>query len=86
MKRLSLAIAAAWLAASSAPGFADQPGPDWISADRVIQKLTEKGYTNISKVEADDGRWEAKAVLNGARQKVYLDPRTGEVVGHKPTR
>ncbi|MGB3867524.1 MAG: PepSY domain-containing protein [Xanthobacteraceae bacterium] len=87
MKKTSMTIAAAMLAASTATSLADQtPGADWMTADKVIQKLMEKGYTNISKLEADDGRWEAKATLNGARQKVYLDPRSGEVVGQKPTR
>lgn len=88
MKSLTIAVIAATIMAFSAGrAVAGQtPGSDWIPADKVIQKLMEKGYSNISKLEADDGRWEAKATLNGARQKIYLDPRSGEIVGHKPTR
>ncbi|HWW47605.1 MAG TPA: PepSY domain-containing protein [Xanthobacteraceae bacterium] len=87
MKLRPLALAAA-VAALSAAGaaHADQPGADWLTADQVIQKLMAQGYTNISSLEADNGRWEAKAVLNGARQKIYLEPRTGQVLGHKPTK
>lgn len=86
MKNLPAAIVAALFVLSPAAALADQPGADWMPMDQVIQKLMAKGYTNISKLEADDGRWEAKAMLNGARQKLYLDPRSGEVIGQKPTR
>ena len=87
MKIRFVAVAATAMAlAFTSLAHAGQPGADWLRADQVIQKLMEKGYTNISSLEADEGRWEAKAMLNGARQKVYLDPRSGEVVGHKPTR
>jgi hypothetical protein len=87
MKIRHVAVATMMLVlAATSFAYADQPGSDWMPADQAIQKLMEKGYTDVSKLEADDGRWEAKAMLNGVRQKVYLDPRSGEVVGHKPAR
>jgi hypothetical protein len=87
MRTRYVAVAAMMLyLAASSFAYADQPGSDWMPADQVIQQLMGKGYTDVSKLEADDGRWEAKATLNGVRQKVYLDPHSGEVVGHKPAR
>ena len=60
--------------------YADRPGADWISAATVIEKVTAKGYSNIGKVEADDGHWEVKATLNGVRYELDVDPRTGEII------
>lgn len=63
--------------------YADQPGTDWMPADQVIQKLTAQGYTNFSKVEADDGHWELEADLKGVRYDLEVDPKSGEVTKSK---
>ncbi len=84
MKNLSMAIAAALLAASSATTFADQPGADWMPADKVVQQLTAKGYSNFSRLEADDGHWELEADLKGVRYDLHVDPKTGEVIKSEP--
>jgi hypothetical protein len=62
---------------------ADRPGADWLKPEQVIQKLTAKGYSNFSKIEADDGFWEVEAELNGVRYDIDVDPKTGEVVKSK---
>jgi len=77
IRYVAIAMAAAMAAAGLA--HADQPGADWMHADQVIQKLTAKGYTNFSKVEADDGHWELEADLKGVRYDLHVDPKSGEI-------
>ncbi|MBN9147472.1 MULTISPECIES: PepSY domain-containing protein [unclassified Nitrobacter] len=77
IRYVAIAMAAAMAAAGLA--HADQPGADWMPADQVIQKLTAKGYTNFSKVEADDGHWELEADLKGVRYDLHVDPKSGEI-------
>lgn len=72
-----------WAAATS-PAHADQPGADWMKSDQVIEKLTAQGYTNFSKVEADDGHWELEADLKGVRYDLSVDPKSGEVIKSEP--
>ena len=84
MKMRFAAAATAWVLAASGLAHADQPGTDWIPADQVIQKLTGKGYTNFSKVEADDGYWELEADLNGVRYDLHVDPKSGEITKSEP--
>ena len=35
---------------------ADQPGPDWMPAQQVIEQVLKSGYTQVTELEADDGR------------------------------
>ena len=75
------ALLAAGLAAlAAAPARADDaPGRDWIPIDRALAALSEAGYTDVRGLEADDGVWEGKAVKDGWRVKVTVDPRSGAV-------
>jgi hypothetical protein len=41
-------------------GLADQPGPDWMPAQHVIAKALNSGYTTVTELKADDGRWEGR--------------------------
>jgi uncharacterized membrane protein YkoI len=84
MKIRYAAVAAMTLGLASSFARADQPGADWMKADQVTQKLTAKGYTNFSKVEADDGHWELEADLKGIRYDLHVDPKTGEVTKSEP--
>lgn len=78
------AFAAALIALGSSAAMArDQPGPDWITKEQAMQKLTAAGYTNVTGLKADDGRWEGKGVKNGKIMEFQLDPRTGAVVKEK---
>jgi hypothetical protein len=63
---------------------ADQPGPDWMPAQQVIEKVLKSGYSQVSKIEADDGRWEGEGVKNGKKMDFHADPKTGEVTSEKP--
>lgn len=62
----------------------DRPGPDWIPAEQVRQKLMEAGYTSVTELEADDGHWEGEGVRNGVKMEFHADPRTGAVTREKP--
>ncbi|UFW45414.1 MULTISPECIES: PepSY domain-containing protein [Bradyrhizobium] len=62
---------------------ADQPGPDWLPIDQVKAKVMESGYTEVTKLEADDGRWEGKGIKNGQKMEFHADPRTGAIVKEK---
>jgi hypothetical protein len=63
---------------------ADQPGVDWMPAQQVIGSLLKSGYTQIWKIEADDGRWEGKGVKDGKTMKFHADPKTGVITSEKP--
>jgi hypothetical protein len=41
---------------------ADQPGPDWMPMEQVEAKVLQSGYSQVSKLEADDGRWEGDGI------------------------
>jgi Peptidase propeptide and YPEB domain len=62
----------------------DQPGPDWMGKDQVTHKLSAAGYSYITGLKADDGRWEGKAVHDGRIVKFRTDPETGAVISEKP--
>jgi hypothetical protein len=76
-------IAGAVLVAGAGVALADQPGADWITRDQVTQKLTAAGYTHITGLKADDGRWEGKGVKNGKIMKFHVDPRSGALTREK---
>lgn len=81
MKKLSVAIAVAGMVAMfSAAASADQPGADWLKPEQVTQRLAAAGYSNFSKLEADDGHWELEADLKGVRYDLKVDPKTAEVI------
>jgi uncharacterized membrane protein YkoI len=62
---------------------ADQPGTDWIPAQQVIEKALQSGYSQVPKLEADDGRWEGEGIKNGQKMDFHADPKTGEVMSEK---
>jgi hypothetical protein len=63
---------------------ADQPGPDWMPMEQVKAKVLQSGYTQVTKIEADDGRWEGEGIKNGQKMEFHADPKTGAVVFEKP--
>jgi hypothetical protein len=44
---------------------ADQPGPDWMPMEQGKAKVLQSGYSQVTKLEADDGRWEGEGIKNG---------------------
>ena len=46
---------------------ADTPGADWMAKEQVTKTLLDKGYSDIRKLEADDGHWEGYAIKDGRK-------------------
>jgi len=76
---LVLAVLATTVAAR-----ADKPGPDWMPAEKVIEKILQAGYSQVTKIEADDGRWEGEGIKNGKKMEFHADPKTGVITQEKP--
>ena len=75
-----LALALALNAGLSGFAMADQPGPDWLPIDQVKKALMAEGYTEISKLEADDGHWEGEGLkADGKRYEFHVDPQSGAI-------
>ena len=80
MKKLtSVAFAVALSAGSLSLARADQPGPDWMPAQQVIEQVLKSGYTQVTKLEADDGRWEGEGIKNGQKMAFQANPKTGVI-------
>ena len=62
---------------------ADQPGPDWMPAQKVIEQILKSGYTQVNKIEADDGRWEGEGIKDGKKMDFHADPKTGAITSEK---
>ena len=69
------------LLAAAIPAFADdeQPGTDWIPKEQVQQKVEAAGYTNVTRIKADDDYWEGKGVKNGQITEFHVDPHSGAI-------
>jgi Peptidase propeptide and YPEB domain/2-phosphosulpholactate phosphatase len=84
MKKLASVVFAAALSAVSVDlARADQPGPDWMPMEQVRAKVLQSGYTQVTKLEADDGRWEGEGIKNGQKMDFHADPKTGVITFEK---
>ena len=85
-KLASVAFAVALSAGSLNLARADQPGPDWMPAQQVIEQVLKSGYTQVTQLEADDGRWEGEGgegIKNGQKMDFHADPKTGVIIFEK---
>jgi hypothetical protein len=46
-------------------------------------KVIESGYTQVTKLKADDGRWEGEGIKNGQKMEFHADPKTGVIAREK---
>ena len=71
----------ALIGALSAPAWADQPGADWkVTQEQATATLKAAGYTQITKIEADDGHWEGEGLkADGKRYEFHVDPQSGAI-------
>jgi hypothetical protein len=86
MQFILMLSAIALSSALATPGaFAAPEGErSWLSIAQVHEKLQAAGYHNIEKIEREHGAYEARATdRNGQRIKVYLNPKTGEIMGSR---
>ncbi|QUS42055.1 PepSY domain-containing protein [Tardiphaga alba] len=74
---LGVLTAIGFCAIASTLAIADQPGADWITKDQAIQKLKSMSYTDVRKLDADDGHWEGDAVKDDKTYEIHMDPKTG---------
>ena len=54
--------------------------------EQVKAKVMESGYSQVTKLEADDGRWEGEGVKNGQKMEFHADPKSGAIVSEKADR
>ena len=83
MNKLTLIVAAVASLGSVNFANADQPGADWMPAEQVKQKILQSGYTQVTKLEADDGRWEGEGLKDGQKMDFHADPKTGAIISEK---
>ncbi|WP_159078692.1 PepSY domain-containing protein [Orrella marina] len=58
--------------------------PQWLSMNRIIDRIEAAGYTDIREVERERGGYEAEVRDDqGRKVKLYLDPRTGEIINSR---
>jgi hypothetical protein len=80
-RKLMLFATAILLAGFSLPALAEETGPDWMSQEEITKKLTETaGYSHVTRLEAEDNRWEGKGMKDGKLMEFKADPRTGAVL------
>lgn len=72
------------MGASSA--WADTPDADWkVSKDQAEATLKGAGYTQITKIEADDGHWEGEGIKGDGKQYEFqVDPHDGKIIKDEP--
>lgn len=76
----AIIMTAALAGALTASAFADQPGADWMTRQQVTQKLKANGYSQITKLEADDGHWEGEGIKHGKKMEFHVDPHSGALL------
>jgi len=87
MNRIAPVVLAVILSAGSVNfAHADRPEADWMPIQQVIEKVLKSGFTLVSKIEADDGRWEGEGIKDGQKMKFHADPKTGEIISARPDR
>jgi hypothetical protein len=85
MRKVSvIAFAAIMTAVPINLASADQPGPDWMPMEQVKAKVMQSGYTQVTKLEADDGQWEGEGIKNGQKMEFHADPKTGQITSEEP--
>ena len=53
----------------------------WLSIQKVLDKLKAAGYRDFEKIEREHGNYEVRATnRNGERTKLYVNPQSGDIV------
>ncbi|MBL8561693.1 MAG: PepSY domain-containing protein [Gemmobacter sp.] len=74
------------LGAATLPAWAEErctvPQAEWRTEADLTADLTAKGWT-IAQIKTEDGCYEVYGTdKDGAKQEVFIDPKTFEIVGH----
>jgi hypothetical protein len=81
---IGIALLAAAVAGSSGRALAERPGPDWMPVEEVRKGLLASGYSEITKLEAEDDHWDGEGIKDGQKMKFDADPKTGAILGEAP--
>jgi hypothetical protein len=84
MSRIVRCALVAALSALPLGAMAEAPGADWLTPAQMKQALKSAGYSEITKLEADDGHWDGKGIKDGRKMKFDADPKTGAILGEVP--
>ena len=49
----------------------------------MIEQVLKAGYTQVTKLAAEDGRWEGEGIKNGRKLEFHADPKTGVITTEK---
>lgn len=53
-----------------------------LTPDQITQQLLAQGYSNVIRMEMEDGQYEVKVkTKDGKRESLNVDPATGKVLG-----
>jgi hypothetical protein len=52
-------------------------------AQQVIELVLKTGYTQVTQLGADDGRWVGEGIKNGQNMDFHADPNTGVITFEK---
>ena|SRR5690606_20060949 len=75
------------MAADGPPVAAAGAPQPWLSIGEVHRRLEAAGYRNVEKIEREHGTYEVRATdRQGVRAKLYVDPRSGEIVARRGDR
>jgi hypothetical protein len=80
---MAVAFAGSLAVGSAGPVKAEQPAADWMPAQQVIETVLKSGYTQVTKIEAEDGHWEGEGIKNGQKMEFHADPKTGAITVEK---
>lgn len=80
----TLALAAAISLGAVSAALADEPGPDWMSAEQVKENVLKSGYTAVAEIKAEKDHWRGEGIKNGQKMEFFADPKSGALVIEKP--
>lgn len=84
MSRIAACALAALVTLLPLTASAEAPGADWLTPAQTKEALRKAGYSEVTKLEADDGHWDGEGIKDGRRMKFDADPRTGAILGEVP--
>lgn len=81
-KKTLTAVVATSALMTAGLALADKPGAGWITIEKAIETAKSKGYTQVTKIEADnDGYWEGEGLkADGATYEFRIDGVSGNVL------
>ncbi|WP_250464583.1 PepSY domain-containing protein [Microbulbifer litoralis] len=85
MRLLKQLLFATLIAVAVQPAVADEKPPAGAMAlSTLLTKLEQLGYTPITDVSLDNGRWEIEAYKGAEKRDLEVDPNSGKVLSDRP--